>query len=272
MNVPRDQSDNSNEPGAISGVGGDAGLGAKLTRVRRTYGMCGARVTSKLLLHRLLPSERFLHDRVQDVRAFDAEHGVETSAIVLPAALGITGASAEHAVEYSPTAVKSFYFMMRRIGIDPSRYVFVDIGCGKGLVMLLASDFRFQKVVGVEASAQLCEVARSNMAVYESPSQQCMNLELYEGDATAFPMPENNTVYYLCNPFGPVVLDTFLDRLEESLSACPRDVLLVYDYPEPAYPVLDRHPILRQVENYETISPDYTWCYYENATFRGTAE
>lgn len=272
MNTPGDERPTTDEPDSPGGSGRGAAVAAKLRRVRRTVGMCGVGVTGQLVLQRVLPHERLRHDRVRDVRAFDAEHGVETTEIVPPSELGITGVSGEHAVEYSPTAVKSFHFMMERIGIDPSDYAFVDIGSGKGLVMLLASDYPFRRIIGVEASAQLCEVARSNVAAYDSPSQRCTNLEVLEGDATAFAMPEENTVFYLCNPFGPVVLERFLDQLERSLRAHPRHVLLVYDNPFAAYSVLDRHPVLRQVENYETISPDYTWCYYENAQHPGAGD
>ncbi len=247
-------------------------LMSKVDRIRRTAEMVGPVTTVRLLLSRVVPSGRLAPDRVAGVRAFDAEHGVETTAIVPPSDLGITGATAEHAVEYSPTAVESFAFMMDRIDIDPAEFAFVDVGCGKGLVMLLASSRPFQKIIGVEASQQLCDIARSNLDAYESSSQRCTDLEVYEGDALEFPMPDQDTVYYMCNPFGPVVLEQFFDRLEASLRAHPRRVLVVYDNPDPAYSVLERHRVLRAVERFDTVSGDYTWAWYENAIHRPADE
>jgi hypothetical protein len=57
-------------------------------------------------------------------------------------------------------------------------------------------------------------------------------------------------------------------RLEESLRANPRRVLVVYDLSWQAYAVFDEFPFLWQAGNFETLSRDYAWCYYENVLYR----
>lgn len=39
-------------------------------------------------------------------------------------------------------------------------YTFVDIGCGKGRAVLLASEVRFREIVGIELNTKLAVLAR----------------------------------------------------------------------------------------------------------------
>jgi SAM-dependent methyltransferase len=82
----------------------------------------------------------------------------------------------------------------RRIGADD---VFVDIGSGKGRVVLAASRLPFGRVVGVEISESLNEVARSNLAA-DTDQRRCGEIELVTADATEWEIPaEANYVYFL---------------------------------------------------------------------------
>jgi len=54
---------------------------------------------------------------------------------------------------------------------DVSSHSFVDYGSGKGRVLLVASDYAFKKIVGVEFSKVLNDVAVANIATYRSSKQ-----------------------------------------------------------------------------------------------------
>ena len=41
----------------------------------------------------------------------------------------------------------------------------MDLGCGKGRVLMLAVEYGFARVTGVDYSASLCEIARRNLDV-----------------------------------------------------------------------------------------------------------
>src|SRR6476646_1262783 len=47
-------------------------------------------------------------------------------------------------------------------------FTFIDLGCGKGRVLLMASDYPFQKIVGVEFMPDLVGAAQKNIAGYSS--------------------------------------------------------------------------------------------------------
>ena len=69
---------------------------------------------------------------------------------------------------YSPTytshAVKAFSF----IKINFNEYNFLDLGCGKGKVMLLASKFRFKKITGIEIDKKIIVNAKKNYKIFYS--------------------------------------------------------------------------------------------------------
>ena len=76
-------------------------------------------------------------------------------------------------------------------------FVFVDLGSGKGRTLLMASDYPFRRIVGVELLPALHQAAQNNLSKYRSESQKCFALEAICGDATGFPFPAEPLVLYL---------------------------------------------------------------------------
>src|SRR3984893_15884987 len=73
-------------------------------------------------------------------------------------------------------------------------FTFVDLGSGKGRTLLMASDYPFRRIVGVELIPVLHQGAQENLAKYRGESQKCFALESICGDATEFPFPNEPTV------------------------------------------------------------------------------
>ena len=53
--------------------------------------------------------------------------------------------------------------------IDFPQYTFIDLGCGKGCMLLIAAQFPFRQVRGVEFAPALQAIAEKNIAVYRGP-------------------------------------------------------------------------------------------------------
>jgi SAM-dependent methyltransferase len=176
-------------------------------------------------------------------RFFDRARGAETSGAVPPDELGATGANARHAVEYSPTPSLVFRRAVGSLGIDPARFVFVDLGSGKGRTLLMAARLPFKRLEGVEFSGRLHAIASANLACLEQPER----IRLHHCDAAAYAFPPEPSVLFLYNPFGRPVLARVLERLERSLERTPREVHLLYVNPVQA-DLLDRCAALRRVE------------------------
>ena len=68
-------------------------------------------------------------------------------------------------VRYQPTRIRPFKKLMSGQKF-PGESVFVDLGCGKGRVLLMAVECGFKRVVGVEFAHELCEIAKRNVSIY----------------------------------------------------------------------------------------------------------
>ena len=135
---------------------------------------------------------------------------------------------------YQPTDRDLFQEMMKVLAehIDFSQFTFIDLGSGKGRTLLMASDYPFRRILGVELLPSLHEIAKQNLEKYRSESQRCLTIESVCADATTFVPPVEALVIYLFNPFPESGLRRALRNLETSLSEHPRPIYVVYHNPQ----------------------------------------
>jgi hypothetical protein len=132
---------------------------------------------------------------------------------------------------YQATEPEIFREMMAVPKIDFREFTFIDIGSGKGRVLLMASDYPFRRIVGIELLAALHGVAQKNLSVYESDSRQCFAVEAVCGDAREFTFPAEPLVVYLFNPLPEAGVVDVMANLAQSVSQYPRVVHLLYRNP-----------------------------------------
>lgn len=136
---------------------------------------------------------------------------------------------------YQPTEAALFHEMMRVLSehaaIDWPRFTFVDLGSGKGRTLLMASDYPFRRIIGVELLPGLNRIARENLAVYKNETQKCFTMESRCEDAASFVFPGDPMVLFLFNPLPESGLRRVMQNLTRSLSEQPRDVYVVYHNP-----------------------------------------
>jgi SAM-dependent methyltransferase len=133
---------------------------------------------------------------------------------------------------YQPTDPALFQEMIADLkkctNLDLAEFTFLDVGSGKGRTLLMASDYPFWRIVGVELLPSLNKIAQENIERYRSESQQCFLLESFCADAVSFALPETPLVIYLFNPLPESGLRQFLRNLELSLRKRPRAVYVLY--------------------------------------------
>lgn len=125
---------------------------------------------------------------------------------------------------YQPTNPAEFQEMMAALPIDLSEFTFIDLGSGKGRTLLMASEYSFRSVLGLEIVPELHRAAELNIREYRSGTQLCSNMESICADATNFTFPSGPLVLYLFNPFPENGLRQTLSNLgqrQESTEAAP---------------------------------------------------
>ena len=147
---------------------------------------------------------------------FDSRYGVDTFEMVPVAMLDIPNARKKEAVFYEPTPIMEFGYVISRLSISYSDFAFVDVGSGKGRTLLLAAWFPFKRIVGIEISPKLHQIAESNISRYQGP-RMCNDINTVCEDAGECGFPSDPMILFLFNPFQENVLKLFLQRLHRSL-------------------------------------------------------
>jgi SAM-dependent methyltransferase len=123
---------------------------------------------------------------------------------------------------YLPRALRG-----ERVG---PRDVFVDVGCGRGRVVLQAARRPFARVVGVEISPEKLATARHNLERAAS-TLACKDVELVAMDALDYDIPPDATYVYLFNPCAGDAFRRLLDNVVASYDRRPRRLRVLYVNP-----------------------------------------
>jgi hypothetical protein len=144
---------------------------------------------------------------------------------------------------YQPTEPGAFHEMLQALQQQARAHfedlTFIDFGSGKGRTLLMASDYPFRKIVGVELLPSLHAIAQENILQYKSDSQKCFAIEAVCGDATEFVFPDEPLLLYLFNPLPESGMRRVLGNLRRTLAERPRPVFLVYHNPLLEHTILE---------------------------------
>jgi SAM-dependent methyltransferase len=125
-------------------------------------------------------------------------------------------------------------------------FTFIDFGCGKGRTLLVASEFSFQDILGVELSSPLGDVARRNAAIINQQFPQRTPVRIVVADATTFPLPAGDLVLFLYNPFAAEVVAKVVAGIESAIVAEARSIYIIY-YNPTARQCFDASPLLCRI-------------------------
>jgi SAM-dependent methyltransferase len=180
-----------------------------------------------------------LIDRVRDA-CEDCRFGIRTAGLI-PIETLVQDWHGCH--DYAPTSFRAFRAFMSAVPIQPGLDVFVDIGCGKGRVLVLAAQYPFRRVIGVEIAQALATVAARHVARVRH--RACTDVTVWNGPASEFPIPGDATIVYLFNPFHGRELVHVLEKLQRSLEASPRRLHVIFNNPPHLRKELASYPWLR---------------------------
>jgi SAM-dependent methyltransferase len=177
----------------------------------------------------------FLRDSFPDRRRqrfgdadYDWEHRVDTTSANLSWRSRLTGLLNS---PYQPVDPTLFREMLNTLAIEFERFTFIDIGSGKGRALLLASDYPFMRILGIELVSELHLIAQRNVAKITSTTSPPRLIETVCGDATEFVLPYEPLVLFLNNPLPETALRRLVGNVSNSLREKPRSAFVLYANP-----------------------------------------
>lgn len=166
---------------------------------------------------------------------FDIWYGIDTRTKVQLSELKIDGVNKEKGFTYEPTRLVPLRKLFKKIKpMIPYDAVLVDIGCGKGRVLLGTLQMGFNEVRGIEFASELCAIAKENYSKYSSRKRLTTKYKIIESDVTDYRINTDEKIFFFNNPFDENVLSKVLCNIEDSLQLKHREILIIYhnaEYP-----------------------------------------
>lgn len=175
---------------------------------------------------------RFALEFFREAHLFDLRHGTDTASELARDEFDPSLEEIEHGVYYGASWTseirRQFADLRQRLGDEFASYAMVDVGCGKGKVVLVwgmevhRAGIR-QSLVGIDYYSPLISVARSNL----TKVPLVRNAEFWCGDVRDFDYERLGSplVVWAFNPFDPHVFRGLALRLQSV------PTILVYNNP-----------------------------------------
>ncbi|WP_336490117.1 class I SAM-dependent methyltransferase [Methylobacterium nigriterrae] len=162
---------------------------------------------------------------------FDRSHNINTEEIIPVSELAAGSSDTNQSLWYEPAPVDALQVALRRIRNDYSRHVFIDLGSGMGRCALIASDFNFRKIIGVEFAENLHSQAIKNRESYHSKQQKCADVDFLLADVRSFNFPCHDLVVCIFDAFKSELLKEVLSNLRNAYYSSGKSIHLIYVNP-----------------------------------------
>jgi SAM-dependent methyltransferase len=158
---------------------------------------------------------------------------------------------------YNPTQSNVFNEAVSKVLaiVGGEQFVFIDIGCGHGRVLMLASKFKFKKVIGVEIMYEYCEKAVQNAEIFTA-KQHVSPITVDCTDAfwyvqKKWPLDEDVFLFMYCPLIGgELVFANFFNTLQAKLQTSRKKfVLLFVDPPDYLEKLASKSGLCKIAEN-----------------------
>jgi SAM-dependent methyltransferase len=114
----------------------------------------------------------------------------------------------------------------------------VDLGSGKGRVLMVAPHFGFTDITGIDFAKELCLQANMNMREKEKEFPN-IRWRVINENVENYDIGGSDSVFFMFNPFTEVVLKGFLEKLDHSCHQFPRRIYFLYASPQHQQLLLD---------------------------------
>jgi SAM-dependent methyltransferase len=185
---------------------------------------------------------------------FDWKYNVDTVTWVSQEDLIKENNISKYSGHYQGTNACLIKSLFKRLNYAKDR-AFVDLGSGKGRVLLLAQDYGFLSIKGIELSQKLCDISRKNIESFNAKTDLTSRIALLNIDATTYKFDKKDSILFMYNPFNGVVFEKVVQNLKHSLEDYPRKMTIIYMNPTET-DILESNLVFSSIENY-TWNEDY---------------
>jgi predicted RNA methylase len=195
---------------------------------------------------------RFLHELSETLN--DWRYNIRTAGWLPPDRTGVSRADAH---DYAATPYRVIRRLFRSVAASGFDGTFVDYGCGRGRMTIMAAARPFSRVIGVELSVDLRAAALANLA--RARVSRRSPVEIVAADAAEFELPDDATVLFFYNPFGTGTMNAVAERIVRSLARRSRTLWVLAYNPPILEEAMQERLQLHVVARGRTVYPTIEW-------------
>lgn len=191
---------------------------------------------------------------------FDRARGTDTEGLVPLWRTRVHSSNSRFGTPYQATPEDQLIRALNFLDQDFRSFTFVDLGCGKGRTLLIATKLRFNTLIGIDFAEELVATAQANIA-----KLGIKNATALHGDAAEYTFPAAPLVVYLYNPFTEDVMRHVVQRLKTRIAQYPTQKLfVVYKLPRCAR-LFDECPAFHPLGSVPAQADTVVWAAREHA-------
>ncbi|MGA8036153.1 MAG: class I SAM-dependent methyltransferase [Candidatus Acidiferrales bacterium] len=164
--------------------------------------------------------DRYLH-------TFDRAYHVQTGGVIELTTTSVDRSKLKYANVYAPVNAWALRKLLRKLAL-PESYRFADLGCGLGRPVILAAEYGFSKVTGVDFAPELCAKARENVVASKLNVEQKNTIEIVQGDVMDYCAQTDDDVFFMFRPFSWEFLQHVVAKIAERAVNQSRRVTVIY--------------------------------------------
>lgn len=191
-------------------------------------------------------------------RGIDRRSGLDTTEQVLAEDLDIADELKAHCRKYEATSSRSLRRMIKALHAHLFEdFVFIDIGCGKGRMLLTAATLPFKRIIGIEISPNLCRIANQNIATMAKTNPTHAPIDVVCQDALTYSLPDENCVIYMFNPMSLEMMSELCKNIDTWLLKHDRLLYIIYYNPVHHY-MFENSPNFVKISEKHLLKDLYT--------------
>ncbi|HEX6847050.1 MAG TPA: class I SAM-dependent methyltransferase [Chitinophagaceae bacterium] len=135
----------------------------------------------------------------------------------------------------SPYEALNYFILENLLGnfckLFPKEKSLIDVGSGKGRVMVAAAHFGFKNIIGVDFAKELCAAAERNINKIKTQFPDTL-FKVYCMDILNYAINADDKVFFLFNPFNKEIMERFLEKIDLSVKKHQRTIYFIYANPQ----------------------------------------
>ncbi len=126
-----------------------------------------------------------------------------------------------------PSAV--FNWIMSAMPEDLRQFAFIDIRAGRGRTSLLASKWKFNRILAYEYDPQVFDDLQMNVAQFPRSLMACRRIDCHRGDVDGIALPVQPCIIYFSGAWRERMIPGVMDYVRDTYRQSPRPIYVVLE-------------------------------------------